>query len=271
MAAETIALTGARETLLVTLQCKALEAGLPGSVLRDRFAAEAVRRIDYDFARLKVGRAMAVSVAMRAKVLDDLARAFIAEAPDAAVLNLGCGLDARVYRVDPPAGVRWFDVDYPDVIALRRRLYPARHGLAMIPASVTDPGWIADLPADRPALVIAEGLVPYLEPEAIPRLLQRLVARLSLGEIVFDAYSRLGLWLIRNNPSIRATGAEPRGAVEDAEALARQVPGLRFEGAFATYDAAAIGRMPLPARLTVAAVQAVPALRRMGRFLRYRF
>jgi len=35
-------------------------------------------------------------------------------------------MDSRVFRVDPPASVQWFDVDYPDVIDLRRSLFPER-------------------------------------------------------------------------------------------------------------------------------------------------
>jgi O-methyltransferase involved in polyketide biosynthesis len=275
MAAETIALagalTGARETLLVTLLCKAMDSALPRSVLHDRFAAEAVRRIDYDFARLRVTRGVAVGVAMRAKVLDDMVRRFLRETPDATVLNLGCGLDARVYRIDPPAAVRWLDVDFPDVIALRRRLYPAREGLTMLPASVTDPGWVATVPADRPGLVVAEGLLPYLAPEEIPALFRRLVARLPSGEIVFDGYSRLGLWLIRNNPAIRATGADPRGATEDPHALERAVPGLRLVAEGPAYADADGRTMPPAARLAMRAMLAIPALRRMGRLLVYAF
>jgi hypothetical protein len=33
-------------------------------------------------------------------------------------LNLGCDLDARVHRIDPPATVDWYDVDFPAVIEL---------------------------------------------------------------------------------------------------------------------------------------------------------
>jgi len=42
------------------------------------------------------------------------------------MLHLGCGIDSRVYRFDPPVSVRWFDVDYPEVFELRKCLYPER-------------------------------------------------------------------------------------------------------------------------------------------------
>lgn len=64
----------------------------------------------------------------------------------------------------------------------------------MISASVTDDGWLAGVPADRPVLVIAEGLVPYLtEPEA-RTLLRRLTDHFRSGELLFDGLAR---WAVR--------------------------------------------------------------------------
>src|SRR5208337_1550398 len=65
-------------------------------------------------------------VATRAATFDLLANRYLDDHPDATVLHVGCGMDSRVFRVDPPASVQWFDVDYPDVIELRRRLFPER-------------------------------------------------------------------------------------------------------------------------------------------------
>ncbi|CCV05357.1 hypothetical protein MESS2_1540042 [Mesorhizobium metallidurans STM 2683] len=55
--------------MLITLYGKALESRLPHSLLRDHFADEAVRRIDYDFSRLKVDGNLGVGLAIRAKTL----------------------------------------------------------------------------------------------------------------------------------------------------------------------------------------------------------
>ena len=43
--------------------------------------------------------------------------------PQAAVVHLGCGLDTRFERVDN-GQVEWFDLDIPDVMALRESLIP---------------------------------------------------------------------------------------------------------------------------------------------------
>lgn len=116
-------LTGKRETLLATLYLRALDSRADNPILGDPSAQAALERIDYDFERLRVGPNHAIGIAARARLLDDWAREFLDGHPSAIVLHLGCGLDARVYRVDPPAGVQWFDVDYSDVIELRGRVY----------------------------------------------------------------------------------------------------------------------------------------------------
>ncbi|MER8741629.1 class I SAM-dependent methyltransferase [Mesorhizobium sp. M1004] len=162
MAGERVNLSGARETLLMTLYGKALESRLPHSLLGDRFADEAVRKIDYDFSHLKVDTNLGIGLAIRAKTYDVRVQDFIARNPGAIVLHLGCGLDTRIFRVDPPEGVEWFDVDFPDVIALRRKLYPSRDHYHLVGSSVTDPDWLAEVPRNRPAVVVMEGLTPYL-------------------------------------------------------------------------------------------------------------
>jgi len=276
MQTETVALTREKETLLITLWAKAGESLLPDSLLKDRFAAEAATRIDYDFARLKVNRDLMVGLAMRAHALDGWTRDFLGRHPEALVLHLGCGLDSRVFRIDPPAGVDWYDIDYPDVIALRQKLYPARDGYHLIGSSVTEPGWIAGLPRDRPTMIVAEGLLLYLPEEEVPLLLERLVQRSPSGEIVFDAYSPFGLKLIAMQPSIKATGAALHWSLDDPCELERQVPGLELVTEMTAYDPdgydpAQIARMSWPARFTMQFFSLIPPLARIGLLLRYRF
>lgn len=276
MNGEKVALHGAQETLLITLCAKAGESRLPDSLLKDRFAAEALARIDYDFDRLKIDRDMMIGIALRAHVIDGWTRGFLEQYPESTVLHLGCGLDSRVFRITPFAGVRWFDVDYPDVIALRHRLYPAREGYTLLPSSVTEPEWLDAVPQDRPAFIIAEGLLPYLPPEEVVLLLERVTNHLPGGELAFDAYSRLGLTLIAWQPSVRATGATLHWSLDDPEELLRQLPGLELVEELmgygsGGYDPAQVARMSLVARMAVPVMGMIPALSRIGRLLRFRF
>src|SRR5215469_15673988 len=162
MEAEKVHLTKEKETSLITLYSRALHSRSQDPVLRDEAAEEAIGRIDYDFGRLKLRKVEPLSIAIRAKQFDLWTSQFLADTPNATVLHLGCGLDSRVFRLNPNASVRWFDVDYPEVIEVRRRLYPKRANYFMIGSSVTDPGFLDEVPTDRPAMIVAEGVMMYL-------------------------------------------------------------------------------------------------------------
>jgi methyltransferase (TIGR00027 family) len=213
-------------TNLCTLYLRAYESRSPEPILDDKAAAEAVDRIEYDWARMR--RAMRPGsnqymVTMRAKQLDDWSADFLRRHPDAVVLHLGCGMDTRAFRLRPPETVKWFDVDQPDVIALRRKLYDDRGGYRMIGASVTDAAWLDEIPTDRPTLVIAEGLVMYLTEPGVRTLLQRITDRFGSGELVFDTVSPLGPRL-----SKVLTKGITKWGIRDARELEQWNPRLRF-------------------------------------------
>ncbi|MGO1056364.1 class I SAM-dependent methyltransferase [Crossiella sp. CA198] len=219
MSAQRLDFTGVADndvtwTLLGTLYLRAWESGSRHPILGDHHAAEAIRRIDYDFPKLH-RRVRPESnqylVALRATQLDEWAADFLRRHPDAVVLHLGCGLDSRMLRLDPPSTVDWYDLDKPEVVELRRRLYPEREHYHLIGASVTDPAWLAGIPADRPALIIAEGLLPYLDGAEVRGLVQRLVEHFGTGELQFDGgapwlarLSPLGRWGIRDGREVEA-------------------------------------------------------------------
>jgi O-methyltransferase involved in polyketide biosynthesis len=179
-------------TNLVTLYLRAYESRSRSPILGDHTAAAAVDRIDYDFKRMNRSMVPASNqylVALRAKQLDDWCAEFIARNPEAVVLHLGCGLDGRAFRLNPPPTVLWFDLDQPSVIGLRRQLYTDTEQYRMIGSSVTDPGWLESIPTGRPALVVAEGLLMYVPEDEVRRLLDRLIDRFDHGEMLFDTLS----------------------------------------------------------------------------------
>lgn len=183
-------------TMLVTLQYRASDALSRPSLLHDRAAVDALDKIGKPFGRLHT---LAMSgdrylVVLRAWQLDDWAAAFLRRHPDATVLQLGCGLDSRAFRLDLPPGVHWYDVDLPEVIELRRGLYGDLDNYTMIASSVTDAGWLDEVPTGRPTLIIAEGLLMYLQPDDVRTLLTRLTERFESGELIFDGVSD---WIVR--------------------------------------------------------------------------
>jgi O-methyltransferase involved in polyketide biosynthesis len=265
---EKVDLTGPAETMLATLYLRAVDYDLPESVLNDRWAADAVSRLDYDFDRFSRMKANSASVTLRARALDEWVRELIQ--PDCLVLHLGCGLDSRFERIEPPESVQWYDIDQPEVIALHRKLFPEHAQRRTIAASVTAPDLLETIPVDRPVLMIAEGLTMYLREVDGIALLRRIVDHFPSGDLLFDAFSRLGVRLSnRFNPPVVISGSQLEWGIDDPQKLAARVPGLSLISE-QSFDAD-LRRIPPPMRLTIQLISRLPVTRRLSRLLHYRF
>ncbi len=272
MQAEKVHLTKEKETMLLALYSRAMESRSKDPFLRDPMAEEAVKRIDYDFERTKTSYVESLQVVLRARQLDLWTEAFLTRHPEAIVLQLGCGLDSRMYRVGPPPSVRWFDLDYPDVIELRKKLYPDHANYRLIGSSVTEPGWLDQVPGDQPAWIVAEGLTYYLSESDMKMLLNRLTSRFPGGEIAFDAVSRLGARLARNNARVQATGATiATWWLDDPRDIKRFDPKLELVVELEPRHAVGYERLPGWLRAVLRVMGLFPSLRKINRLLRYRF
>jgi O-methyltransferase involved in polyketide biosynthesis len=257
--------------MLATLYAKALDAEAPDSVLKDTWARDIVGQIDYDWAATTITRRNAASVTLRSAHFDTWTRDFLAEHPEAVVLHLGCGLDSRYFRVAPGPGVAWYDVDYPDVIALRERFFPARPGHRTIAASVTDPGWVAEVPQRGPTLVVAEGLTMYLTEADGLALLRRLVDRFPSGELQFDAFNRLGIKSQWMNGVVRRSGSTLHWGIDGPADILGTVPGTRLLQWVPVFESDAFSRVGGVYPAMAAVFNRIPGLRTMAQFHRYAF
>ncbi|MBX7455170.1 class I SAM-dependent methyltransferase [Mycolicibacterium sp. 3033] len=176
------------QTALLTEYCRALDHRAARPILGDRWAAETVAAIDYDFTSLAATPSVVPLVALRAKMLDDVIRAFLAEHPDAAVVDLGAGLSSAVHRVNPSDGVDWYSVDRPAVLALRAAVLPAHPADHSVPADLTARGWAGQIPADRPTVVFADGLIAFLDEAAVKALFSDVTTHFATGVLAFNDY-----------------------------------------------------------------------------------
>ena len=269
---EPISFTGAQETALATLYGRALESRRRDSVLCDREADRAVQRIDYDFNRLRIRRRDQKTTAIRAKAYDSWVQRFLQSHPEGTVLNLGCGLDTRVYRVDPPSNVRWYDIDLPGVIELRRRLFAEREGLHTVAASVTDAHLLDAIPGETPLLMVAEGLSPYLRAADGIAMLRRITEHFPSGEMIFDGYSRLGVRLVQRYGPVKASRAQLDWAIDDPRELEKAVPGLIFDAEWLFGDVPDLEHhYSWSSRQLFAMMFRITPLRQLGRRLHYHF
>jgi O-methyltransferase involved in polyketide biosynthesis len=189
-------LSAVEKTALLTQYARALDSRWPRPILGDTLADEIVEKIDYDFAALGVPASVVCQSALRAKMLDERVRTFTTEHPDAVVVDLGAGVDTGLFRVSPPATVGWYSIDLPRVIALRDQVMPATGQAHSVPASVANDNWPDTIPADRPAMVIADGLFAFLSEPVIVGVFRRVTRHFRTGELAFNDYGRIG-WFSR--------------------------------------------------------------------------
>lgn len=257
--------------MLATLYAKALDADAKNPILADEYAKTAVARIDYDWAKTTITPRRAPSVAVRTAHFDNWARQFLAVHDEAVVLHVGCGLDARVYRLNPGPGVRWYDIDYPDVIGLRQRVYPERRDYQMLPASVTDLSWLSEVPADRPTLFLAEGLTMYLTKDDGLALFRRVVDQFPCGELQFDSFNTWGIRTQVINGVVRRSGSTLHWPIDRPADILDAVAGVRLLAWESVFDSDTFDLVSPAVRWLGRAMAMVPALRMMAQYHRYAF
>ncbi|MEI8084292.1 MAG: class I SAM-dependent methyltransferase, partial [Actinomycetes bacterium] len=263
--------SGPARTMLSTLYCKALDAGREHPVLGDRFAKDAVDRIEFDWDGLKITDRWTALVTVRTAQYDIWAAEFLADHPRATVVHLGCGLDSRVFRLAPGSGVEWYDVDYPDVIELRKQVYPDRPGCNLLATSATDPSWLDEIPADRPVLLLAEGISMYLTERDGIDLLQHVVDRFGAGELQIDFYNWLTIRSQKTHRMQRQSGARLHWSVNSPNEVLSRVSGIRLHNAVTFFDAATFTRTSPGFQAAGSLARAVPPLRGMFQYHRYAF
>ena len=277
MTTDKIQFTKEKETMLMTLSGRAIQSQWKNPILRDPWAEEAMRHIDYDLSKQLTGMASwsvwkdigPTIIATRAATFDQLTIHFLADHPDAVVLQVGCGMDSRAFRVNPPAGVEWFDVDYPDVIDLRRQLFPVQDNYHMIGAPLDDLRWLGEVPRERPGLMIAEGVLHYLRETDVKALLNAVVAHFPSGQLIFDICNTMIVKQAGKN--VGGTGATYRWGLDDPEDIKQLEPKLGLIKEFKPSELVAFSRFPLWLRAMFRLMEKNTTLRRNERIVVYRY
>lgn len=261
------------KTALLTLYARALDSRCRRPILHDNRADEVTRKLNYDFDALRMRASVRCPVALRAKMLDERVRRFTAEHPEAVVVDLGAGLSDGIARSRPPVTVDWYNVDLPAVIALRDAVLPVRRQEHCLATRIGDPHWADAIPADRPTMLVADGLTAFLSEPVLVNLFQTVTDHFSTGELAFNDYGRIG-WVSRAALKLVPQGtskAFSNAGFADARQPEKWNPRLTLVEETSLTDAPEVELFPSHLRLGVRLAAHVPALARKWRILRYRF
>ena len=190
-----------QETLILPLYSRKLCTELYPNLYRDETAVRLIDQIDYDFSEAEknsrglMQRFGALEVAMRQNDLAFAVQAYLKNHPCAAVVNLGCGLD-NTGRACDNGRCKIYNLDFPDVIALRQQLLPAGEREQNIPCDLKDPAWFDRIDATGGAVFFASGVFYYFLTEQVRELVQGMADAFHGGVLVFDAANRTAVKMI---------------------------------------------------------------------------
>ena len=213
------------KTLYIPLYGKAL-VSRRGILLKDRKAEMIWEKEGFPLKGKAASKWLAFSMAMRAKVFDYWTEKMVREYPDAVVLHMGCGLDSRCERVEQKPRC-WYDLDFPEVIEVRKNWFAESARYQMLPGNVLDLGWKEAIPAGDTAVVILEGITMYLEPEELTDLLKELKGHFKQVKILMDCYSTFAAKASRYKNPINSVGVTQTYGLDDPAALAEKA-GFRY-------------------------------------------
>ena len=190
-----------QETLVIPLYSRKLCTELYPNLFQDETAVRLIDQIDYDFSeaeknsRSLMQRFGSLEVAMRQYDLAFEVRDYLKNHPNAAVVNLGCGLDSTGKACDN-GSCKIYNLDFPDVIAVRNELLPAGDREQNIPCDLNDTAWFSQIDATGGAIFFASGVFYYFLTEQVKALVQPMADAFPGGVLAFDAANRTAVKMI---------------------------------------------------------------------------
>lgn len=201
------------KTLFIPLLGKAVMSK-DNLFLHDPKAEEIISKLDYDFSSLKQSKWLSMFMSVRALVIDELCNKYILGHPNATIIHLGCGLDSRCLRVNQNYKI-WYDIDYEEVISIRKNFYNQDNNYKMIGSSVIDFKWLEQIEDNENIMVVAEGLTMYLSEEEIRNLISKIDEKFGDAHLLFDAYTKKGVRSSKIKNPVNQMSAEVKYGIDN--------------------------------------------------------
>lgn len=186
-----------QETLIIPLFGRKVCSEHFPHLFKDPEAERICSMLDYDFAEKgkkmesTVGLFGALEVAQRQYDLAWEVKDYLKSHPNAAVVNLGCGLDDTFRKCDNGT-CKGYNIDMPDVIAVRDELLPAVDREKNLAYDLNDERWMDEIDPSQGAVFYASGVFYYFKTEAVRELFQKMAKKFSGGVVVFDSCNQRG-------------------------------------------------------------------------------
>ena len=176
-----------QQTALIPLAIKASETNRPNARIRDIKAKEIIDTLGVDVSKFDPFLSHEGVVA-RTIMFRETLKSLLVQYPEAVCINLGCGFDDKFSQVDN-GKLRWFDVDLPDQIAVRRKVYEDRERCIMMNGDALDGYWTSSIPEADMYIIVLEGVLEYFSKEQVKTCLNMLCDSFPKGYLLAELHS----------------------------------------------------------------------------------
>lgn len=219
-------------TAIIPLAIKASETLRKNARIKDNKAVEIIRALNTDTSQYDKFMSHEGVVA-RTIMLDRQLNEIIKRNPDTVVVNVGAGFDDRFSRVDN-GKILWFDLDLPDAIAVRKKIFSERERVTMIAGSALGNDWcnqVKESLSGRKSkpVFIAEGLFIYLTLDQIRTFLEVLKNNFPGGGILIaEQNCKMMQKNEKHHDTVKNTNAHFMSGTDSAQEIADLTDGIEL-------------------------------------------
>lgn len=215
-----------QETALIPLAIKASETARPNARIKDEKAKQIIETLGVDVSKFDPFMSHEGVVARTIMFRDELKK-LLKDYPDALCINLGCGFDDKFSQVDN-GKLTWFDVDLPDQIAVRRKVYEDRDRCTMMAGSALDGEWTKGLPKNDMNIIVMEGVLEYFSKDQVKTCLNMLCDSFAHGYLLAELHSPFLEKNSKHHDAVKNTNATFGWGTKSGKEYLELEPRLRF-------------------------------------------
>lgn len=227
------------ETLLIPLYMRAKESKEENPIITDKTSEAILSMVDYNFSKFYTDVRCQLCISFRTKYFDDAVRNFVAKYDDAVVVLIACGLDPRVERISIKKSYQAYELDFPDVINLRRQFLPESSNNRYLTGNITTEGWIKTIKEEHPNghfLFILEGVAMYLTEEEVKRVFKNIDDNFEHAEIYMERMNKYLSKRTHLHDSVKNTQATFRWGCDNPKEIERWSDSFKLKSEYYYYS-----------------------------------
>ena len=168
----------------ITLKINTIDYIGQHSILNDYLSKGILDMLNIDYTDMSPDDGWGTII--RAKQIDEWIKEYIAENKNVTVINSECGLDTRIWRINPPTTVHWFDMDFLPIIEVRKLIYRDNECYYMQGNPLFAIDWSENFSGNIPVLIISEDNLFYLKTNELELMLNAVTTYFNKGQLIFS-------------------------------------------------------------------------------------